>query len=264
MNPRILYYIGELPETRLPTVAIVGTRKPTAYGKEVAHQLAFELSQQGVVIVSGLAFGIDSIAHRAALEAGGITLAVLGNSLDSIYPKNHKALADHIIAKGGAILSEYEPPTAPRSYQFLERNRIVSGLSDAVIVVEAASRSGTLNTAAHALDQGKELFAVPGNITSPLSAGCNALLKQGAHPATSAKDILTVIAPRLSLRQTTLPLGDTPLETAIIKLVHSGIRDGDLLQQKTESPAIEFNQTLTLMEINGTIRALGANQWTLG
>lgn len=262
-KPKVLHYIGEIPEKRQLTVAIIGTRKPTAYGREVAHQLAYELAKQGVIIVSGLALGIDGIAHRGALEAGGMTLAVLGNSPDIVYPKNHKALADQIITQGGALLSEYEPPTEPRGFQFLERNRIVSGLSDAVIVVEAASRSGTLNTAAHALEQGRELFAVPGNITSPLSAGCNALIKQGAFPITSTKDVMNVIAPQLSLTQSRLPLGNTPLEAAIIKLIHAGIRDGDQLLQKTEASAIEFSQTLTLMEINGTIRALGANMWTL-
>jgi DNA processing protein len=261
--PEAIFFTGTLPSDRRPTVAIVGTRKPTAYGREVAHQLAYNLAKQGVVIVSGLALGIDAVAHRAALEAGGTTIAVLANSVDSIYPKSHVGLAAEITQSGGAILSEYEPPREARAYQFLARNRIVSGLSDAVIVVEAAARSGTLSTAAHALNQGKEVFAVPGNITSLLSAGCNTLLRQGAYPATSAEDILEVIAPDLLSRQTVLPLGSTPLENSIIQLIHSGVRDGDQLQQQTGVPASEFNQAITLMEINGTLRALGANQWTV-
>ena len=165
-KPKALYYTGKLPPKRQPTVAIVGTRKPSSYGKEVAHRLAFELAREGVVIVSGLALGTDGIAHRGALEAGGTTIAVLANSVDSIYPRSHKDLGNQILTSDGAILSEYEPPTEPRMYQFLARNRIISGISDAVIIVEATSRSGTLSTATHALDQGRELFAVPGNITS--------------------------------------------------------------------------------------------------
>jgi DNA processing protein len=261
--PEKLYFVGEIPTTRQPTVAVVGTRKPTAYGKEVAHQLAYDLARKGVVIVSGLALGIDAIAHQAALEAQGTTLAVLANGLDSIYPATNRGLADNIIAHGGALISEYPPTTEARAYRFLERNRIVSGLSDAVIVVEAAIRSGTLATVTHALEQGREVFVVPGNITSPLSAGCNALLKQGAHPVTCAEDILEIIAPHLLSQQTTLSLGNTPLETTIIELLKSGVRDGDELQVRSAAAATDFATSLTMMEINGTIRALGGNQWTL-
>lgn len=262
-KPKALYYIGELPKTRQPTVAIVRTRKPTAYGKEVAHQLAYELAREGIVIVSGLALGTDGIAHRGALEAGGRTIAVLANSVDSIYPRSHKDLGEQIISSGGAIISEYEPPTEPRIYQFLARNRIVSGISDAVVIVEATSRSGTLSTATHALDQGRELFAVPGNITSPLSSGCNNLIKQGATPVTSAQDILEIIQPKTATTQTQLILGDTEAETSIITLLQTGIRDGDQLLQQSNLSVSEFTQTLTMMEIKGIIRALGANNWTL-
>lgn len=261
--PEYLFYRGQLPEERRPTVAIVGSRRPTPYGKEVARNLAYELAKRDVVIVSGLALGTDGIAHRAALEAGGTTLAVLANSVDKLYPRSHDQLGSSIIESGGAILSEYEPPTPARDFQFLARNRIVSGLSDALIVVEAAARSGTLSTAAHALQQGKEVFAVPGNITSPLSAGCNRLLKQGASPVLSYEDVLEVIAPHLLEAQATLALGDTPLETTIIALLQSGVRDGDELLQQSGADTIEFNQTLSMMEIKGMIRALGANQWSL-
>lgn len=261
--PKYIYFTGTLPETRTTSVAIVGTRKPTTYGKEVASTLSFDLAKRGVAIVSGLALGIDSIAHKAALEANGMTIAVLANSVDKIYPRTNQDLADKIIAGGGAILSEYEPPTDARDYQFLARNRIVSGLSDAVIVIEAAARSGTLATVTHALEQGKEVFVVPGNITSPLSAGCNALLKQGARVVTCAEDVLEVIAPELLEAQTLLPLGSTPLESAIINLLHSGVRDGDELQRQSLATIAEYSQAMTMMEINGTIRALGGNQWTL-
>lgn len=161
------------------------------------------------------------------------------------------------------MISEYEPITEARDFQFLERNRIVSGLSDAVIVTEAASRSGTLSTVMHALEQGREVFVVPGNITSPMSAGCNNLIKQGAHPITCAQDVLEIIAPDLLQPQTSLALGSNPQESKIISLLQSGIRDGDELQLLSELDASEFSMTLTTMEISGTIRALGGNQWTL-
>lgn len=262
-SPKKLYFIGTFPEQRTPTVAIVGSRKPTTYGREVTYQLSYDLAKKGIIIVSGLALGVDGIAHQAAIDANGTTLAILANGVDRIYPASHKNLADAIIAKGGAIISEYEPGTTARQYQFLERNRIVSGLSDAIVVTEAAIRSGTLSTVTRALEQNREVFVVPGNITSPLSAGCNALIKQGAHPITCAEDVLEIIAPHLLQAQQTLPLGNTPLESTIISLIQSGIRDGDQLHKQTQVAASEFSQTLTMMEIEGTLRALGGNQWTL-
>lgn len=263
LMPKRLYYIGSLPTERRPTVAIVGTRKPTTYGTEVTRKITEDLARRGIIIVSGMALGVDGIAHRAAIDAGGTTIAVQGNGLSRLYPSTHRQLGIDIVNSGGAIMSEYEPDVSARSFQFLERNRIVSGLSDAVLITEASARSGTLNTARHALEQGKEVFVVPGNITSPLSAGCNALLKQGAHPVTCADDILEVIAPQLLRPQTSLALGDNQLQTTIIKLLQSGIRDGDELQHKSLVEAGEFASELTMMEINGTVRSLGANQWTL-
>ncbi len=261
--PKRLYFVGSLPNERRPSVAIIGSRKPTAYGREVTYQLSYDLAKRGIVIISGLAFGIDGIAHQATLDAGGTTIAILANGVDIIYPAAHKNLADNIIKGGGAIISEYEPGTTARQYTFLERNRIVSGLADAIIVTEAAIRSGTLSTVTHALEQGKEVFVVPGNITSPLSAGCNALIKQGAHPVTCAEDVLEIIAPDLLQPQQMLALGNTPLESMIISLLQAGIRDGDQLQLQSEADVSEFSQTLTMMEITGTVRALGGNQWTL-
>lgn len=261
--PKRLYFIGKLPEDRKPAVAIVGSRRPTYYGKEVTFKLAYDLAKQGLIVISGMAMGVDSIAHKAALDAGGTTIAVLANGVDIIYPASNRGLAKDILDKGGAIVSEYEPGTLARDFQFLERNRIVSGLSDAVIVTEAAARSGTLSTVAHALDQNREVFVVPGNITSPLSVGCNNLIKQGAHPITCADDVLEIIAPELLRPQSILPLGSTPLESKIIGLLQSGVRDGDELQAKSDTSTSEFSQTLTIMEINDTIRPLGGNQWTL-
>ena len=263
--PKTLHYLGTLPSSRQPSVAIVGTRKPTSYGREVASRFARELAQAGVVIVSGLALGIDATAHRACLDSGGTTIAVLGNGLHRLYPVANRALGERIIHEGGAVISEYPEGTEPYPSNFLQRNRLVSGLADAVVIIEAASRSGTLNTAMHALGQGRDIFAVPGNITSPLSAGCNHLLRQGAAPATSAADILEAIMPPAPAQatQAALPLGSTPLETTIINLIASGMRQGDELQKARGASASEFTSALTMLEINGHIVGLGANQWRL-
>ncbi|MDB5183529.1 MAG: hypothetical protein JWO07_210 [Candidatus Saccharibacteria bacterium] len=261
--PKTLYYLGELPTVRRPTVAIVGTRRPTAYGTEVTTKIASDLARRGVVVVSGMALGVDAIAHRAALDVGGTTIAVQANGLAKLTPTTNRQIGLDIITNGGAIISEYEPEEPPYLVRFLERNRIVSGLSDAVLITEASARSGTLNTARHALEQGRDVFVVPGNITSPQSAGCNALLKQGAIPVTSAEDILERIAPQLLTKQAQLALEDNPLQTTIIQLLQQGIRDGDELQQLAEVRADEFATELTMMELSGLIRALGANQWTL-
>lgn len=261
--PEKLYFRGQLPSSRLASVAIIGSRKPTSYGEEVTYKLAFDLAKKGLVIISGLAYGVDSIAHRAALEAGGLTIAVLASGLDIIYPAIHKKLAEKIIDSGGALISQYAPGIAPRGFQFLERNQIVSGLADALIVTEAAARSGTMSTVRYALDQGREVFVVPGNITSPLSVGCNNLIKQGATPITCAEDVLEIIAPNLITGQAILPLGDNQSESKIIELIQAGIRDGGILQAESGLPPGDFASLLSIMEINGQIRALGGNQWTL-
>ena len=267
-SPKSLCYIGKLPENRAPTVAIVGTRKPTRYGTEVTERLSFDLAKRGVVIISGLALGVDALAHKAALEANGTTLAVVVNVLPDISPKTNLSLARQIVAKGGAIISEWgeEDETPIGKWSFLYRNRLVSGLSDAVIITEAAAQSGSLNTAAHALSQGREVFVVPGNITSPLSAGCNNLLKQGAIPVTEASDVLEIIAPQLlpkAIKQTRLPIGDTPAENTLLQLLASGIRDGEQLQTQSKLSASDFSSALTMLEINGLVKPLGANQWTI-
>lgn len=265
--PKSLCFMGTLPTSGAPVVAIVGSRKPSAYGREVTEQLASDLATAGCIIVSGLALGIDGIAQKAALEAGGTVIGVIPNELPDISPQTNYKLAMNIIEKGGAILSEWKKGDGKvvNRWSFLERNRLVSGLADAVIITEAAERSGTLNTAAHALSQGRDVFAVPGNITSPLSAGCNALLKQGAYPATEAKDILQIIAPEQLKKsnQSQLPLGSSPEETIIINLIAGGVRSGYQLQQQSGLSASNFSTALTMLEINGVIKPLGANNWTL-
>jgi DNA processing protein len=261
--PKCLYYIGKLPEHRIPTVAIVGTRKPTAYGRQVTEQLASELASRGVVVVSGLALGVDAIAHQATLDVGGTTIAILANALPEIRPMTNRAIGERILASGGAIISESDGEKPLGKWSFLERNRLVAGIADAILITEASSHSGTLNTAARALEQGKDVFVVPGNITSPSSAGCNLLLKQGAIPVTEVNDILERIAPDLASSQTQLALGTTATEVAIIEALKNGLRDGDEIQRTTGLDVGEMNISLTMLELSGSIRSLGANQWTL-
>jgi DNA processing protein len=186
--PSYFYYKGDLSIFERPTLAVVGSRRPTDYGLRLASRLVGELAAAGVTIVSGLAYGIDGAAHQAALEAGGITAAVFGCGLDTIYPSGHQGLAERI-AKSGCLISEFARGTKPEPFNFPVRNRIVAGLSDGVLVIEAGQKSGALLTATIALDQGRDVLAVPGSVDSDLSNGPNSLIKQGAVAVTSANDI---------------------------------------------------------------------------
>lgn len=274
LKPKTLYFYGKMPKNvvengknvRQKAVAVVGSRHNTHYGEEVAYKLAYELAKNGVIIISGLAFGIDSIAHRAALDAGGKTIAILGTPINEIYPRAHESLAREIIEKDGAIISEYAPNENyyPKS-TFLKRNRLISGLSDAVVVVEAANRSGTLNTAAHALNQGKDVYAVPGNITNPYSVGCNNLLKQGAIPYTEPNDLLFQLFPqkRFKPKKLTLPTGGSEEETKILKALGSGLKNGEAIMERLNLSTAQFNELITLLEIKGLVRSLSSNNWTL-
>lgn len=265
--PKMLYFYGKIPEKRVKKVAIVGTRKPTKYGSEIAYRLAYEAAKRGAIVVSGLAYGIDSVAHRGALDAGGITVAVLGTPIDKIYPRAHLGLAEKIVETGGVVMSELAPGAKfyPK-VSFLERNRLISGLADVVVIPEAAERSGSLNTAAHALEQGREVFAAPGDITRPMSRGCNRLIMQGATPYLGVDDVLNFLFPptRKSRRQATLLFGDTEEETRILRLVEAGCTDGEVLINELAWSAAEFNRTVMMLEIKGRLKAMGCNQWCLG
>ena len=262
-SPLILHVSGTLPVKRTITVAIVGTRNPTQYGTQVTCEIADTLARKGVVIVSGLAYGIDAAAHTAALEANGTTIAVLAHGLDQMYPRGHEQLAKRITEQGGALITEYATGTGIRKHHFLERNRLVSGLADAVVVVEAGERSGTLSTVMHALEQGKDVFAVPGNITSPQSIGPNRLIQQGAHPVLSANDILTVVAPHLISQSRAAPTGTSPEESLLIQLIINGVREAEALQTASGLSASIFMQTLTMLEIQGVIYSPHSNYWTV-
>ena len=186
--PKKIYLIGNKDLLYQKGIAIVGARAATQYGKKIAYNLAKELSEQNIVIISGLAIGIDSYAHKGSLEKG--TIAVLGSGIDNIYPKENLELAREIIKNKGCIISEYPLGTKPERLHFPQRNRIISGLSNGVVVIEASKKSGALITAEFALEQGKEVFAVPGDINKKQSEGTNQLIKDGAILLTSATDIL--------------------------------------------------------------------------
>lgn len=187
--PPILYYRGDLSKVDKPAAAVVGSRRSTFYGKEVAERLGGELAASGVSVISGMALGVDTSAHRGSLERKGYTVAVLGCGIDRCYPSANKNLMEQIAADG-AVFSEFPLGAKPLSHHFPQRNRIISGLSLGTVVVEATAKSGSLITANYALEQNREVFAVPGNIGSPYSRGCHQLIKEGAHLVESAADIL--------------------------------------------------------------------------
>jgi DNA processing protein len=245
-----------------PCVTVVGSRKVSAYGKAVTATLTGDLARAGVLIISGLALGVDSVAHRAALEAGGRTLAVLPSPLEHIYPRSHVQLAGQIVAQGGALLTEYGPGKQLYPVNFIARNRIAAGLGDVLLITEAAEKSGTLHTARFALEQGKEVLAVPGNITSPTSAGCNNLIKSGATPVTSAADVLHAlgITPEASKPA---PKGGNEHEQLLLDLLAAGTSEGAELLDKSKMSAALFGQTLTMLEIRGFVRPLGGDRWGL-
>jgi DNA processing protein len=258
----VLYIRGELTHEDAWAVAMVGTRKATPYGREVARRLAGELARNGVTVVSGLARGIDGIAHRTALEAGGRTIAVLGSGLDVIYPGEHRGLAREI-AQHGAVVSDYPLGTQPEGINFPPRNRIISGLSLGTIVIEAGFRSGALITADFALDHGREVFAVPGSILSPGSAGCNRLLRDGAHVLTEARDVLEVLhldqVPEKQAARMTLP--ENPVEAALFESLSAEPCHMDALVRSSGIPVEVVSSTLVMMELKGMVRQVGSLQY---
>ncbi len=187
--PPVLFVRGEVLEQDRQAIALVGTRRPSVYGRQIAEKLGRELAGNGVTVVSGLARGVDTFAHKGALAAGGRTIAVLGCGIDVYYPPENRQLQNSI-AEHGAVISEFPPGMEPMAMNFPKRNRVVSGLSLGVVAVEAGEKSGVLNTVAWAVDQGRDVYAVPGNLTSPQSTGTNRLIKQGARPVWSVEDIL--------------------------------------------------------------------------
>lgn len=264
--PGDLYYLGAEPSSwqDRPAISIVGSRAITTYGKQVTARLSGELAERGIVIVSGLALGVDGVAHTACLEAGGTTVAVLAGGLDKISPPSHTHLARRLLEQGGTLLSEYAPGIPGYKDHFIARNRIVAALGDALLITEATERSGTMHTARFALEQGRDVLVVPGNITSPSSAGTNNLIKSGATPVTCLEDILYVLGGKFQVTpQPKAPRGSTAEEQAVLDLLFSGVSDGHELLTASKLTAPKFSQVLTMLEISGKIRALGNNQWSL-
>lgn len=255
---------GRWPPPDAPLVAIVGSRRPSPYGEAAAEQLALDLARAGVVVVSGLALGIDAAAHRGALNGGGVTVAVMGTGVDIIYPSAHAILAEAIIERGGALVSQFPDGALPRRHNFPARNQTIAALSDVVVVVEAAEGSGALITAESALDLHKEVMAVPGSIFSPLSVGAHQLIRDGAALVQNSRDILAV-----------LNLGGEVLDDPLIAPQRIGIRlpaarDGLLshlsdvlalsaadLARKLQLPISEVLGRLTALELDGSVQRRG-------
>jgi DNA processing protein len=259
--PGVLFIRGKIEPDDELSLAVVGSRKITPYGRRVTEELVRPLTQEGMTIVSGLALGVDSVAHEIALESGGRTLAVLGCGLDQIYPASHQQLAKRIIEGRGAVISEYPPGTPTYPSNFPVRNRIIAGLSLGVIVVEAALESGSLLTAKSALDYNREVFAVPGPIFSETSAGTNNLLKMGAKPVTSADDILVELSLKKRKKHVKARkvLAESPEEGKLLPLLSTEPVHVDKLIEQSGLSAASVNGALILMEMKGKVKNLGGN-----
>jgi len=252
---------GRWPPPEGPRAAIVGSRRPSPYGEAVAEQLALDLARAGVVVVSGLALGVDAAAHRGALNAGGVTVAVMGTGVDVIYPSAHSVLAEAIVSGGGALVSQFADGTAPRRHNFPARNYTMAALADVVVVVEAGEGSGALITAEAALDLHKEVMAVPGSVFSPLSVGTHGLIRDGAGLVQNARDVLAA----LHVGGDVL---DDPLATpASIGITLRAERDGILshlsdvlalnaaeIARKLQLPIAEVLGRLTALELDGAVK----------
>ena len=256
--PPVLYVRGALTTEDSWAVAVVGTRRVSAYGRQVAEEIASFLAANGVTVVSGLARGVDAIAHQSALKAGGRTIAVLGCGVDRIYPPEHVQLAEKMMASG-ALISDYAPGTPPDASNFPPRNRIISGLSMATVVVEAGETSGALITAQFAIDQGREVFAVPGNILAPQSKGTNRLIAQGARPMLSVRDLLDVLnltrVTEQRLVRKALPTDETEKKLMSV-LTHEPLHM-DEIRNQTGLPIERVSATLVMMELKGMVRQVG-------
>jgi DNA processing protein len=256
--PPVLYLRGEYLPDDLFAVAIVGTRRATPYGRQITEELASFLASHGITVVSGLARGIDAIAHQTALKAGGRTIGVLGSGVDKIYPPEHRALADKMI-ESGAVVSDYAPGTPPDATNFPPRNRIISGLSLAVVVIEAGETSGALITAEFAAEQGREIFAVPGSILAPQSKGTNKLIQNGALPLLSVNDLmqaldLTRMGAHKAARKI-IPADET--EARLMSVLSLEPLHVDEIRNQTELPIEKVSATLALMELKGMVRQVG-------
>ena len=264
--PFCLFVRGELKKISFP-LAVVGPRAFSLYGKQVAEELVTELARRGLAIVSGLAIGIDGIAHEAALASNGRTIAVLGggNDRQHVVPAGHRYVADKIIAGGGAVITEYPPGVMPTKYTFPRRNRIIAGMTLGTLVIEAGEESGSLITAQCALDNGREVFAVPQNIHSPTAVGVNNLLKMGAKPVTSPADILDALNLRDVAEYVTnrAILPDSPIEAKLLEHLSREPLHVDQLTKRSSLDSPTVNSALTIMEMKGKVRNIGGMMYVL-
>lgn len=262
--PAIIYLKGNIDFNDL-MLGIVGSRRPTDYGRHTTYDFSSRLALNGITIVSGLALGIDSIAHQAAIDSKGKTIAVLGCGVDQIYPLSHEKLGHKIIETGGAIISEYPIGTPPLKQHFPARNRIISGLSAGLIITEAAEGSGSLITARAALEQNREVFAIPGPIYNKNSFGPNNLIKMGAHLVSTVQDIfdeLGLIAPQESATIRKI-VAQSPEEEIIIKILSASPRHIDAIIKESGLEQARASSLLTIMEISGKIKHLGGMTYRL-
>lgn len=261
-SPPVLYVRGALTPADEFAVAMVGTRRVSAYGQQITRDTSLFLAGNGLTIVSGLARGVDGLAHQHALKAGGRTIAVLGSGVDVIYPPEHRKLAEAII-ENGAVISDYPLGTQPEGINFPPRNRIISGLSLATIVVEAGERSGALITSDFALEQGREVFAVPGNVLSPASRGTNRLIQKGAYALVSPQDVLDVLSlsqlEAIKSARQVLPADET--ETRILKVIGFEPVHVDEVCNQCGMPVEKVSAALTMMELKGLVQHVGGMRY---
>ncbi|KKS11128.1 MAG: protecting protein DprA protein, partial [Candidatus Uhrbacteria bacterium GW2011_GWF2_41_430] len=265
--PYLLFIRGTLPNLdNHRSLSIVGSRKASDYGIRVAKDLTQEIAKQGIVTVSGLAFGIDEIAHRATIDVSGITIAVLGFGILNPPSAREQEVQKLIVENNGAVISEFPILMHGAKQNFPIRNRIISGISNGTLVIEAAEKSGSLITAQSALEQNREVFAVPGSITSPTSAGTNILLKNGAHMVTCAQDILNVFdmgsctPAQVEIKQK--PIGLTPEETAILETLSKTPIHIDEITRQTKLAAHQISATLSVLELKGLVQDTGGQYYT--
>lgn len=263
--PPLLYVRGEIREADQWAIAVVGTRRQTAYGRQVTQDLVAGLVHNKITIISGLARGIDTTAHRTAVEMDGRTVAVLGSGLDIIYPAENRSLAKRIVEGRGALVSEFALGTKPEAKNFPPRNRVISGLAMGVIVVEAGTRSGALITVEFALEQDREVFAVPGNINSPASRGTNRLIQEGAKLVTKVDDVLEELNLMMVQEKTAVQIAmpESAEEVQILEcLTHQPLHI-DELAHLADLPSALVSSTLTLMELKGMVRQVGGMKYIL-
>jgi len=264
--PHILYYKGNLSAANNLSIAVIGSRKATNYGKWTAEKFTKELSDFGVTIISGLAMGIDTIAHQTAIKYNTRTIGVIGCGINIVYPKKNETLYRQIVEADGAIITEYPFGMEPMPSNFPDRNRIISGLSDGILVIEAQEKSGTLITVGHAANQGKEIFAIPGNIESLYSKGTNALIKDGAKIVTCIDDIIEEILEFKNMVYSKKLINDNNMNVSELKIINFLTLSNATIYEMSENIDMEISDilsTLTILELKGIVKQISGKKFVL-